>query len=321
MRVSPVSLCGLCCALAAGATAQPYPNRAVRVIVPTTPGGSVDTIARTLAPRLAERWGQQIVVDNRPGAGGAIGGDLAAKSPPDGYTLLLGTIAPLATNVSLQKRLPYDPLKDFAPVSLVATQNLMLVVHPSVPARTVKELVRFARARPGTLSFASAGNGTGSHLSGELFKQMAGIDILHVPYKGVQPAMVDLISGQVAMDFPSILSALPHVRSGRVRALAVTGAKRTRAAPEVATMQEAGIKDYESMTWYGMVAPAGTPGDIVTKLSAEVAAIVRQPEVADRLSKEGADTVGSTPQEFGRYLKSEIEKWRKVIRAAGIRPS
>ena len=307
--------------LAGSAAAQSWPVKPVRLLIPSTPGGSVDTIARTLSSRISERWGQQLVVENRPGAGGTIAGDLVAKSAPDGYTLLLGTIAALATNVSLQKKLPYDPVKDFAPVTLVATQNLMLVVHPSVPAGTVKELVRFAKTQPGKLSFASAGNGSGSHLSGELLKQTTGIDILHVPYKGVQPAMVDVISGQVAMNFPSILSALPHVRSGRVRALAVTGAKRTRAAPELPTMQEAGIRDYESMTWYAVVAPAATPQDVVTKIGSEVAGIVKQPEVADRLSKEGADPVGSTPEEFGRYLRAEIEKWRKVIRAAGIQAS
>ena len=315
----------LLCAIALGAAwpsgAQQYPNRPIRLIVPSTPGGSVDTLARTIGPKLTERWGQQVVVDNRPGAGGAIAADLVAKSPADGYLLLLGTIASLATNVSLQKKLPYDPVKDFAPVSLVATQNLMLVVHPSVPARTVKDLVRFAKSQPGKLSFASAGNGTGSHLSGELFKQVAGVDILHIPYKGVQPGMVDVISGQVAINFPSILSALPHVRSGRVRALAVTGAKRTRAAPELPTMQEAGVKGYESMTWYGIVAPAGTPQDVVSKLGGEVAAIVNQPDFHERLSREGADPVGSTPQEFGRFMQSEIEKWRKVIRAAGMQPA
>ena len=318
---SLVLLCAICFGLAWPAAAQQYPSRPIRLIVPSTPGGSVDTLARTIGPRLTERWGQPVIVDNRAGAGGTIAGELVAKAPPDGYLLMLGTISSLCTNVSLQKKLPYDPMRDFAPVTLVATQNLMLVVHPSVPAKTVKELVRFAKSQPGKLSFASAGNGTGSHLSGELFKQVAGVDILHIPYKGVVPAMMDVISGQVAINFPSILSALPHVRSGRARALAVTGAKRTRAAPEVPTMQEAGIKDYESMTWYGIVAPAGTPQDVVTKLSAEVAAILRQPETHERLSREGADPAGSTPQEFGRFMQSEIEKWRKVIRAAGIQPS
>ena len=308
-------------ALTGSALAQTYPSKPVRMLVPTTPGGSVDTLARTIGPKLAERWGQQIIVDNRPGAGGTIAGDLTAKAPPDGYVIMLGTIAALGTIVSLQKKIPYDPIRDFAPVSLVATQNLMLVVHPSVPAQSVKELVRFAKAQAGNLSFASAGNGTGSHLSGELFKQLAGVDILHIPYKGVQPAMVDVISGQVAVNFPSILTALPHVRSGRVRALAVTGASRTRAAPELPTMQEAGIRGYESATWYGIVAPAGTPQDIVTKLSTEVAATLKQPDTHERLSREGADPVGSSPQEFGRFMQSEIEKWRKVIRAAGIQPS
>lgn len=303
------------------ATAQQYPARPIRLIVPSTPGGSVDTLARTIGPKLSERWGQQIVVENRSGAGGTIAADFTAKSAPDGYTLMLGTIASLGTNVSLQKKLPYDPVKDFVPVTLVATQNLMLLVHPSVPAKSVKELVRFARSQPGKLSFASAGNGTGSHLSGELFKQLAGVDIQHIPYKGVAPGMVDVISGQVAINFPSILTALPHVRSGRVRPLAVTGASRTRAAPELPTMQEAGIKGYESATWYGIVAPAGTPQEIVTKLSTEVAAILKQPDINERLSKEGADPVGSSPQEFGRFMQQEIEKWRKVIRAAGIQPT
>ncbi len=320
-HASQILLCAICFVTVSPAAAQQYPNRPVRVLIPSTPGGSVDTLARTIGPKLAERWGQQFIVDNRPGAGGAIAAEIVAKAPPDGYLLMLGTIAALATNLSLQKKLPYDPVKDYAPVSLVATQNLMLVVHPSVPAKTVKELVRFAKAQPGKLSFASAGNGTGSHLSGELFRQIAGLDILHIPYKGVQPAMVDVMGGQVAMNFPTILSALPHVNSGRVRALAVTGSKRTRAAPDLPTMQEAGIKDYESMTWYAIVAPAGTPQDIVTKLSTEVAAILKQPDTNDRLSKEGADPVGSTPQEFSRFMQSEIEKWRKVIRAAGIQPS
>lgn len=301
--------------------AESYPVRPVRLIVPSTPGGSVDTLARTIGPKLTERWGQQIVIDNRSGAGGVIAGETLAKAPPDGYTLMLGTIASLATNVSLQKKLPYDPIKDFAPVTLVATQNLMLLVHPSVPVKSVKELVRLAKAQPGKLSFASAGNGTGSHLSGELFKQLAGVDMLHIPYKGVAPALLDVISGQVSMSFPSILTALQQVRAGRLRALAVTGSHRSVAAPELPTLQEAGIKGYESATWYGIVAPAGTPGDVIAKLNGEVVSILKLPDVNDRLSKEGADPVGNSPQEFGRFIQSEIEKWRKVIRAAGIQPT
>jgi len=300
--------------------AQQYPAKPIRLLVPSTPGGSVDTLARSIGPKLSERWGQQVVVENRAGAGGAIAAEATAKSPPDGYTLMLGTIASLAANLSLQKKLSYDPVRDFAPVTLVATQNLMLLIHPSVPAKSVKELVRFAKSQPGKLTFGSAGNGTGSHLSGELFKQLAGVDIVHIPYKGVAPGLVDLIAGQISINIPSILSALPHAQSGRARALAVTGSTRTRAAPELPTMQQAGIKGYESMTWYGIVAPIGTPPEVVNKLSAEVAAILRQPDTHERLSKEGADPVGSSPQEFSRFIQSEIEKWRKVIRAAGIQP-
>jgi tripartite-type tricarboxylate transporter receptor subunit TctC len=302
-------------------TAQTYPAKAIRLIVPSTPGGSVDTIARTLGPKLTERWGQQIIVDNRSGAGGAIAAELVARSAPDGYTLLIGTIASLGTNVSLQKKLPYDPVKDFAPVTLVATQNLLLLVHPSVPAKSVRELVRLAKAQPGTLTFASAGNGTGSHLSGELFKMLAGIEMLHIPYKGVAPALVDVVSGQVSLTFPSILSSLPQMRAGRLRGLAVTGAKRSAAVPELPTMQEAGVNGYESATWYGIVAPTGTPQDVVMKLNAEIVAVLKQPEIRERLSREGADPVGSSPQEFGAFIRSEIEKWRKVIHAAGIQPS
>lgn len=301
--------------------AQAYPAKPIRLIVPTTPGGSVDTLARTISPKLSERWGQQVIVDNRSGAGGTIAAEFTARAAPDGYTLMIGTVASLATNVSLQQKLPYDPLKDFAPVTLVATQNLVLTVHPSLPAKSVRELVKFAKSRPGQLTFASAGNGTGSHLSGELFKQLAGVDLLHIPYKGVAPALVDVISGQVSMSFPSILTSLPQVRSGRLRALAVSGARRSVALPELPTMMEAGVKDYESATWYGIVAPVATPAEIVNKLAAEVAAILNQPDTRERIAQDGADPVGSTPRQFGAFMKSEIEKWRKVIRAAGIQPS
>ena len=317
MKLSTLAL-ALLAVTAGTASAQSYPNRAIRMLVPSTPGGSVDTLARTVAPKLAEKWGQQVVVDNRAGAGGAIAGELLAKAPPDGYTLMMGTIAATATNVSLQK-VNYDPLRDFAPVTLVATQNLMLVVHPSVPAKSVKDIIALAKAKPGQLSFASAGNGTGGHLSGELFKLLAGIDLLHIPYKGVAPALVDVVAGQVSMTFASLLSGTPHYKSGRLRAYAVTGAKRSAALPELPTMQEAGVKGYESSTWYGVLAPAGTPADIVNKLNAEIVGILKQPETNERLSQEGAEPVGNTPAQFGAHIKSEIEKWRKVIRAAGIK--
>jgi tripartite-type tricarboxylate transporter receptor subunit TctC len=300
------------------AQAQNYPSRPVRLIVPSTPGGSVDTLARAVSVRLSEKWVQQVVVDNRSGAGGVIAAELTAKAPPDGYTLIMCTVASCATNVSLYKNLPYDPVKDFEPITLVATQNLMLLIHPAVAASSAKELIALAKSSPGKYSFASAGNGTGGHLSGELFKLLAAIDLLHVPYKGVAPALLDVVSGQVSMTFASILSSLPQVKSGRVRALAVTGAKRSPAAPELPTMMEAGVKGYESATWYGVLAPARTPKDIVTKLNIDIVAITQQPDVRDRLSKEGADPVGSSPHDFGRYIKSEIAKWAKVVKAAKV---
>lgn len=307
------------CAIAAGAThAQDYPTRPVRMLVPSTPGGSVDTLARSVSARLSEKLGQQIVVDNRAGAGGVIAAEVTAKAVPDGYTLLMCTVSSCATNVSLHRSLPYDPVKDFAPITLVATQNLMLLVHPSVTSGAVKDLVALAKASPGKYSFASAGNGTGGHLSGELFRILAGIDLLHVPYKGVAPALVDVIAGQVSMTFASIISGMPQWKTGKLRALAVTGGKRSPAAPELPTMMEAGVKGYESATWYGVLAPAKTPPAIVRKLNAEIVGILKQPEVRDRLSKEGADPVGNTPEEFGAYIRSEIAKWGKVIRAAKI---
>ena len=298
--------------------AQNYPVRPVRLLVPSTPGGSVDTLARSIGTRLSDKWGQQVVIDNRSGAGGVIAAETTAKAIPDGYTLLMCTVSSCATNVSLHKSLPYDPLRDFAPVSLVATQNLMLVVHPSVPASSVKDLVAAAKASPGKFSFASAGSGTGSHLSGELLKVLAGIDLLHVPYKGIAPGLLDVIGGQVSMAFPSIISGTPQWKSGKVRALAVTGSKRSPVAPELPTMMEAGVKGYESATWYGVLAPAKTPPAIVKQLNAEIVGVLKQPEVRDRIAKDGAEPVGSTPEEFGAYMRSEIAKWGKVIRAAKI---
>lgn len=308
-------------AAALPAAAQNYPTKPVRIVVVSTPGGSVDTLARAIAPRLAAKWNQQVLVDNRPGAGGAIAAELVAKSPPDGYTLMMGTIASLATNVSLYKSLPYDPVKDFAPITLVATQNLVLLVHPSIPSRSVKELVALAKKQPGKLTFASAGNGVGGHLSGELFKMLAQIDILHIPYKGVQPAMMDVVGGQVTMVFASIASGMAQVASKRLFPLAVTGAQRSPAAKELPTMIEAGIKGYESSTWYGLVAPAATPADLINRLNAEVVAGLKSPDLNERLTREGADPVGNSPAEFAKYMQSEIDKWRKVIRAAGVKPN
>jgi tripartite-type tricarboxylate transporter receptor subunit TctC len=299
--------------------AQEYPSRPIRIIVPSTAGGSVDTLARTVGTHLSQRWGQQVVVDNRSGAGGVIAGEITAHAPPDGYTLIMATIAAMATNVSLAKKLPYDPVRDFAPVTLVASQQLVLLVNPSVPAKSVQELIQLAKAKPGQLTFASAGSGSGGHLSGELLKILAGIEMTHVPYKGIAPALVDVISGQVTLTFASIISGLPHVKSGKTRALAVTGAHHSPAAPELPTMIEAGVRGYESSTWYGLLAPKATPRAIVVKLNREVVAIINLPEVKSHLLAEGAEPVGNTPEQFGEFIRSEIAKWGKVIRSAGLR--
>jgi len=305
--------------LACSAAAQSYPNRPIRLLVPSTPGGSVDTLARIVGTHLSERWKQQVVVDNRPGAGGTIAAHMTAKAPPDGYTLIMATIAAMATIVNLSRNVPYDPVRDFAPVTQVASQQLMLLLNPGVAAKSVAELVQLAKAKPGQLTFGSAGNGAGGHLSGELFKILAGIDLVHVPYKGIAPAIVDVISGQVTMTFPSIISGAPHVKSGKLRALAVTGGHRSPALPELPTMIEAGIRGYESNTWYGVLAPKATPRAVVMKLHDEIVAIVTLPQVKNHLLIEGAEPVGNTPEQFGAFIKSEIDKWGKVIRAAGLR--
>ena len=306
-------------AICVSATAQDYPTRPIRVIIPSTAGGSVDTLARAVGARLAERWGQQVVVDNRSGAGGVIGAEITARAPADGYTVIMATIAAMATNVTLTRNLPYDPVRDFAPVTQVASQQLVLLVNPAVAARSVQELIQLAKAKPAQLTFASAGNGSGGHLSGELLKILTGINITHVPYKGIAPALVDVISGQITMTFASVISGMPHVKSGKTRALAVSGAHRSPAAPELPTMIESGVPGYESSTWYGLLAPKASPRAIIAKLSREVVTIVNLPEVKSHLLAEGAEPVGSTPEQFGEFIKSEIAKWGKVIRAAGLR--
>ena len=319
-RISRHALFAVLLVAGTAAPAQNYPTHPIRLLVPSTPGGSVDTFARMIGSHLSERWGQQVVIENRPGAGGTIAAELTAKAAPDGYTLIAGTVAAMATNVSIYRALPYHPLKDFAPVTLIARQALMLLVHPTLPARSVRDLIALAKSRPGQLSFASAGNGSGGHLSAELFKLTAGIELQHVPYKGVAPAIVDVISGQVEMTFSSILSALPHVKSARLRALAVTSAQRSTAAPDVPTMQQGGVAGFESSTWYGVLAPGATPPEIVDKLYREISAGLRAPEARARISAEGADPVGNTPAEFRAFIAAEIDKWAKVVMAAGIQP-
>jgi tripartite-type tricarboxylate transporter receptor subunit TctC len=305
--------------LAAASVQAQYPNRAVRMVVPSSAGGGTDIIARVVAPKLTERLGQQIVVENRPGAGTMIGGDVVAKAPPDGYTLLMA-VSTLATNPVIYKKVPYNAITDFAPITLVLSAPNILVVHPSLPVKTVKELIWFAQARPGELNFGSAGAGTNPHLSMALFLSMAGLKMVHVPYKGSAPAMIDLLSGQVVTMAATMLTGMPHVRSGRLRAIGLTGSKRNAAAPDVPTIAEAGVPGYEAVQWYGLLAPAQIPKDIVVRLNREMVAILQLPEIKERFAADGGDAAPTTPEEFGRYIRSETEKWARVAKAAGIRP-
>lgn len=296
-----------------------YPTRAVRLVVPSSPGGGTDISARILAPQLTQLLGQQVVVENRPGAGTMIGGEAVARAAPDGYTLLMG-ISTLAINPAMYKKVPYDALKDLAPVSQAVSLSNVLVVHPSLPARNVREFIALVKPRPGQLNFASAGVGTSPHLSMELFLVMTGLKMLHVPYKGSGPGVTDLIAGHVPVMMPNMLSAQPHIKSGRMRALGVTGTKRAPGADDIPTIAEAGVPGYEAVQWYGVLAPAGTPADIITRLHGAVVRALQNPEVRQRLMNDGAEAVGSSPAEFAAYIRSETEKWAKVIKAAGIKP-
>ena len=299
--------------------AQSYPARPIRMIVAYPPGGGTDIVGRMMGQKLGENLGQTVVVDNRGGATGNIGTEIAARATADGYTLLMGNVAPNAINVSLFKKLPFDPVKDFAPVSLVAVTPNILVVQPSSPVKTVKDLIALAKSKPGTLNFPSAGVGSSSHLAGEMLKSMAGIDMVHVPYKGGGPALVALLSGQVQLMFATLPAAMPHVKSGKLRPVAVTTSHRSQALPELPTIAESGVPGYEAATWYGLLAPAGTPKAIVDRLHAEIVKILAT-DTRQRLAAQGFEPAGTTPAEFAGYIKSEIVKWGKVIKDAGIRP-
>jgi tripartite-type tricarboxylate transporter receptor subunit TctC len=301
-------------AVAAGA----YPVKPIRFIVPYPPGGGVDALARIVAPPLSQRLGQQVVVDNRGGAGGNIGTELASHAVPDGYTIVMGAAA-LAINVSLYRKLPFDPQRDFMPVSLLASTPNLVTVHPSFPVKSVADLLRIARSAPGTVNFASAGSGTTSHLAGELLGTMAGVKLVHVPYKGTGPAVVALLAGEVPLMLAPALTVLPHVQTGRLRALAITSAKRSEALPDVPMVAESGVPGYEASQWYGVLVPRGTPPAIVERLNREIVAIMHQPDVQARLAREGSIAIGDTPQEFAAYLKSEIAKWSHVVKVSGAR--
>jgi len=302
------------------AFAQAYPSKPIRYIVPFPAGGGQDLVVRALAPRMSEALGQTVIVDNRPGAATMVGAELAAKSPPDGYTIFNGSNTTLAINPNLYSKVPYDPLKDFAAVTQIASLPNLLVVHPSLPVRTVKELAALARNRPGQLNYGSSGTGTPAQLAGVMFGDEAHAKLVHVPYRGSSQALTALISGETQMMFGSMTSTLPFVKSGRLRAIAVTGAKRSLAAPEVPTVAEAAFPGFEAVTWYGLFVPAGTPAAIVSKLNAEVVKILRAPDFRDWLVAQGADPVGSTPDELAAFVKTELVKYAKIVKDSGMRP-
>ena len=308
-----------CAAAAQPALTQPYPSKPIKVIVPFPVGGIADIYSRLVAARLTEGWGQPVVVDNRTGAGGNIGADLVAKAPPDGYTVGIGSIGTHAVNVTLFSKMPYDAVNDFAPIALLLEAEGLLVVHPSVPAQSVPELIAYARANPAKLSFASAGMGTASHLAGELFKSMAKVDMTHIPYKGNVPAITDLLAGQTSLLFATMPTVLPHAKAGKLRALATIGPVRSAAVPELPTVAEAALPGFAVTNWVGFFAPAGTPPDIVRRWNAETHKVMQSPEIQARLLNEGARFIPMTPGEFGAFVKSEIAKWAPVVKASGAR--
>jgi tripartite-type tricarboxylate transporter receptor subunit TctC len=319
MRPSHLLAAGLLCAasvVASSAFAEAFPNRQLRIVVPLS-AGAADTLSRTIGAKLSERWGQAVVVENKPGAGTTIGTDLVAKAPADGYTLLMATFSH-AVNATFYRNLPFDPLKDFAAVTLVASAPNVLSVHPSVSANTLAELIALAKTQPGKLNFGSAGNGSSSHLAGELFKALSGAEIVHVPYKGAAPAMNDLLGGRVEMTFDPLPSALSHVKAGKLRALAVTTMSRSAALPGIPTMSEAGVPGYELNGWSGILVPANTPKEIVRALHRDIVAIIKAPDIAQRFNAMGFDIIGNTPEEFQTFIEAEITKWGKVVRDANI---
>ena len=313
--------CVLCLLVvgAASALAQNYPVRPIRVLAPFPPGGGTDLISRTIAAKLSEAWGVQVVADNRPGGGGTLGLGIAAKMPPDGYTIVLGQASNVAVAPALYARLNYDPVKDLQPITDVIAAPLVIVSHPSFPARNAKEMIAYARAKPGALTFGSPGNGTIGHLSMELLKTMAGINLLHIPYKGATLAITELIGGQIVLYASSMPPALPLINAGKLKALGVTTAKRLAPLPNVPTIAESGIAGYEAVNWYGVFVPAGTPKDIVAKLHAEIVRVLKQPDVKERFAGEGGEIVADSPEAFGAFVHNEIPKWAKVIKDASVK--
>jgi tripartite-type tricarboxylate transporter receptor subunit TctC len=314
-------VCAMLAAFTLAAHAQaPYPNRPVRIVVPFPAGGTTDILARAVAQKLTESTGQPVVVDNRPGAAGNIGAELVAKAPPDGYTLLMGTVGTHAINASLYPKMPYDHVKDFVPIILVAGVPNVLVINPSVPVNSVQELIAYAKANPGKLNFASSGSGTSIHLSGELFKTMTGVSMAHIPYKGSAPALVDLTGGQVQLMFDNLPSALALIKAGKLKALAVTSTQRASVLPDVPTVAESGLPGFEASSWFGLLAPAGTPKDVIIKINGEVAKWLATPEAKEKLASQGAIVAaGLTPDDFARHIAAETTKWSKVVKDSGAK--
>ena len=296
-----------------------WPSKPIRIVVPFPPGGTTDILARAAAQKMTEAWKEQAVIDNRPGAGGNIGAELVAKAPADGYTMLMGTVGTHAINASLYAKMPYDHVKDFAPVILVAAVPNVMVVHPSVPAATVAEFIAWAKANPGKVNFASSGSGTSIHLAGELFKTQTGLAMTHVPYKGSAPAIADLIGGQVQVMFDNLPSALPQIRGGKLRALAVTSRERANALPDVPTVAESGLPGFEASSWFGLLAPTGTPREVVVRVNAEIARWLASSDAKDKLASQGAVAAGGSPEDFASHITAETAKWQKVVRESGAK--
>jgi tripartite-type tricarboxylate transporter receptor subunit TctC len=321
VRALTATLAGLLLSLSPPlfAAEQGYPSKPIRLVVPFPAGGPLDAVARAIGQKLSIAWGQPVIIDNRPGAGGNIGADLVAKSAPDGYTILEGALSTHAVNVSLYSKMPYDPIKDFAPITLVAVTPNVLVVNPSVPANSVAELIRYAKANPGKLAFGSGSNGSAGHLAGELFKTEAHVDMVHVPYKGGAPAMQDLLGGQIQLMFDNLANSMPQVRAGKLKALAVTTAKRSPLVPDLPTLAEAGLPGFDIYTWWGFMAPAGTPKEIIAKWNAEVTRILNTPEMQASFAQQGAEPAPTTPEQFTALIQGEIPKYAKIIKMSGAK--
>jgi tripartite-type tricarboxylate transporter receptor subunit TctC len=298
--------------------AQPYPSKAVRFIVPYPPGGGVDALARGISPKLSERLGQPIIIDNRGGAGGNIGTEVAARTPPDGYAMMMGAAA-LAINASLYEKLSFDPVKDFTPVSLLASTPNIVTVHPSLPVKNMRELIALAKATKGGINYGSAGNGTTSHLAAELLRSMAKIELVHIPYKGTTGALIALLGGEAPLMLAPALTVLPQIQAGKLRALAITSTRRSSVLPNLPTVAESGLPGFEASQWYGVLLPAGASAEIIGRLNREIVAVLKLPEVSEALARDGTIAIGSTPAEFAAYLRSEIDKWAKVVKASGAR--